>query len=243
VLARKIIPQREPREPVPVDRTQNPLIRPAKRRLKMKCWYVPAAAATAFLTSAWSVSAAVPEIAFNLVAQPKFVSCLGVEGGPAPAADVVVQRGELSDILILHAHHLKPNLGFDLFTIQNTNLLASGEPDPGFRSFGLAWYQTDVQADSNGEAEVAIKTILLDQIFGFDPLAGLQPTHTFHVGFWFNNPQDAAACGFDPTKPTPFNGEQHAGPNAMISLPHVVTGLGPLCTRPIRLAEGFSCKE
>ena len=188
-------------------------------------------------------SAQVPEITFQLVPQPKFVNCLGVEGHPAPTAEVIVQRGELSDILILHAHHLKPNLGFDLFTIQNTNLLATGQVDPLFKNFGLAWYQTDVQADSNGEAEVAIKTILLDQIFGFDPAAGLAPTHTFHVGFWFNKPQDAEACGFDPTKPTPFNGEQKAGPNAMISLPNEVTKLGPLCTQPVEQNATFVCKE
>ena len=209
----------------------------------MKDWFVPAVVATGLLTTASSVSADVPEIEFHLVPQPKFTNCLGVEGGPSPSADVIVERGELSDILILHAHHLKPNLGFDLFTIQNSNLLASGEPDPNFKNFGLAWYQTDVQADGRGEAEVAIKTILLDQIFGFDPAAALQPTHTFHVGFWFNNPQDAAACGFDPTKPTPFNGEQHAGPNAMISLPNAVTDLGPLCTRPIKENDVFICKE
>ena len=209
----------------------------------MKDLFVPAVVATAWLTTASSVSADVPEIEFHLVPQPKFTNCLGVEGGPSPSADVIVERGELSDILILHAHHLKPNLGFDLFTIQNSNLLPSGEPDPQFKNFGLAWYQTDLQADGSGEAEVAIKTILLDQIFGFDPAAALQPTHTFHVGFWFNNPHDAAACGFDPTKPTPFNGEQHAGPNAMISLPNAVTDLGPLCTRPIKENDVFICKE
>jgi len=43
---------------------------------------------------------------------------------------------------------------------------------------------------------------------------------------------DAAACGFDVTKPTPFNGEHKAGPLAMISLPDAETGLGPLCTKP-----------
>jgi hypothetical protein len=161
----------------------------------------------------------------------------------APTADVIVQRGELSDILILHAHHLKPNLGFDLFTIQNSNLLSNGEVDPKFKNFGLAWYQSDVQADSEGEAEVAIKTILLDQIFGFDPAAGLAPTHTFHVGFWFNRPEDAEACGFDPTKPTPFNGEQNAGPNAMISLSDAATDLGPLCTAPEKKGAVFVCKE
>lgn len=209
----------------------------------MKRWYVLAFATIISLVTAGLASAQVPEITFQLVPQPKFVDCLGVEGHPAPTAEVIVQRGELSDILILHAHHLKPNLGFDLFTIQNTNLLATGEVDPHFKNFGLAWYQTDVQADSNGEAEVAIKTILLDQIFGFDPAAGLAPTHTFHVGFWFNKPQDAEACGFDPTKPTPFNGEQKAGPNAMITLPNEVTELGPLCTQPVKQNEIFVCKE
>ena len=43
--------------------------------------------------------------------------------------------------------------------------------------------------------------------------------NTFHVGFWFNDPADAAACNFDVTKPTPFNGEHRAGPLAMISRP------------------------
>jgi hypothetical protein len=209
----------------------------------MKRWFVVGFAVLSSLASAGLASAQVPEIVFNLVPQPKFVNCLGVEGQPAPTAEVIVQRGELSDILILRAHHLKPNLGFDLFTIQNSNLLSSGEVDPKFKNFGLAWYQTDVQADSSGEAEVAIKTILLDQIFGFDPAAALVPTHTFHVGFWFNKPEDAEACGFDPTKPTPFNGEQKAGPNAMISVPNSSTDLGPLCTEAVKKGEVFVCKE
>ena len=208
----------------------------------IKRWYGAVLAATCFLTTAGSVYADVPEIVFRLAPQPKFVSCLGVEGGPAPEAEAIVQRGELSDILILRAHHLKPNLAFDLFTIQNSNLLANAEPDPNFKNFGLAWYQTDVLADGDGEVEVAIKTILLDQIFGFDPAVALKPTHTFNVGFWFNNPNDAARCGFNPATPTPFNGEQHAGPNAMISLPNATTGLGPLCTVAVKEGETFVCK-
>ena len=184
-----------------------------------------------------------PEIVFNLAVQPKNAACLGVPGKPAPYAQVIVQRGELNDVLILHAKNLKPNLGFDLFTIENTNLLPDGTPDPNFKNFGLAWYQTDLQADSNGNAEVAIKTILLDQIFGFDPASSLEPTHTFHVGFWFNNPEDAVACGFNASEPTPFNGEQHAGPNAMISVPNHITQLGPLCTNPKKEGQGFVCND
>jgi hypothetical protein len=190
-----------------------------------------------------TVAAQVKTVTFNLTSQPKFVSCLGVEGGPAPTATVTVTRGSLHDTLTLRASNLKPRLGFDLFTIQNTNLLSDGQPDPNFVNFGLAWYQTDVQANSQGNAQVTIGTILLDQIFGFDPAAKLLPTHTFHVGFWFNNPEDAVACGFDPTKPTPFNGEQDAGPNAMISLPDATTNLGPLCTNPVEQSGTFVCKE
>ena len=209
----------------------------------MKKWLLFAFAVVGLGFTGMFASAQVPETVFNLVPQPKFVSCLGVPYGPTPTAEVIVQRGGLSDVLILHAHHLKPNLGFDLFTIQNTNLLSNGEVNPNFKNFGLAWYQTDIEADSNGEAEVAIKTILLDQIFGFDPAAGLAPTHAFNVGFWFDNPEDAAACGFNPKNPTPFNGTQNAGPNAMISLPNPVTNLGPLCTGPRKQGSTFVCTD
>jgi hypothetical protein len=188
-----------------------------------------------------TATAQVKKITFTLTPQPKFASCLGVEGGPTPTATVTVTRGKLRDTLTLQAANIKPNLGFDLFTIQNTNLLSNGQPDPNFANFGLAWYQTDVQANKEGTAEVTINTVLLDQIFGFDPASGLAPTHAFHVGFWFTNPEDAAACGF--TGSTPFNGEQDAGPNAMISLPNATTNLGPLCTDAVDQDGTYVCKQ
>ena len=185
----------------------------------------------------------VNEITFDLTAQPKFISCLGAPGGPTPTASVTVKRGSLRDTLTLTAKNLKPNLGFDLFTIQNTNLLSNGDVNPDFVNFGLAWYQTDVEANDKGEATVTINTILLDQIFGFDPAVALAPTHAFHVGFWFTKPADAEACGFDVSTPTPFNGEQNAGPNAMISLPNATTNLGPLCTSPNTKTDPATCHE
>jgi len=172
-------------------------------------------------------------ISFKLVPNPRFEACLGVPSGPAPTATATVVRGKLNDTFVLRVRNVRPNLQFDLFTVQRTSLLASGAPDPAFNNdFGLAWYQSDVEVDKKGDGEVIIKTILLDQIFGFDPLVNLAPTNTFHLGFWFNNPVDAAACGFDVTNPTPFNGEHKAGPLAMISLPNAETGIGPLCTKP-----------
>jgi len=176
------------------------------------------------------------EIHFELhLANPRLLNCLARFPGDArhpPSVQVTVVRGSLNDALTLHGENIKPGLKFDLFTIEHGNLLADGTADPRFLNFGLAWYQSDLEADREGAMHVVVRTILLDQIFGFDPSVGLAPSGTFHVGFWFNNPQDAVACGFDPTHPTPFNGEHRAGPLAMISLPDARTGLGPLCTHP-----------
>jgi hypothetical protein len=174
----------------------------------------------------------VEEIAFKLHVNPQFENCLRRSAWEEPSARAYVFRGKLNDTLILDLDGIKPGLKFDLFTVERSPLLANGQPDPNFKGFGLAWYQSDVEIGKYDRGQVRIKTILLDQIFGFDPDVALKPTNTFQVGFWFNNPQDAAACGFDPNKPTPFNGEHKAGPLAMISVPNPKTGLGPLCTDP-----------
>jgi hypothetical protein len=191
--------------------------------------------AALFLLAAQAVSAQVNLIQFDLHVNPKFAACLGVAGGPAPTAHVTVKRGPRADTLTIEANNIRPHLAFDMFTIQRSNLLANGSVDPNFGgSFGMAWYQSDLQANGLGHFKANIKTILLDQIFGFDPDAGLAPTNTFHVGFWFNDPHDANknGCTFDLTHPTPFNGEHKAGPLAMISVPDAQTDLGPLCTDP-----------
>ena len=168
---------------------------------------------------------------FRLSPNPKFILCLSPKGSN-PYAQVTVTQNELNDDLAILVRNVRPNLAFDLFTIENTNLLSNGTVDPKFKTFGLAWYQSDIQADSFGNAFTVTRSIFVNQIFGFD--AGttppLPPTNTFHVGFWFNDPDDAKPCGF--TGRTPFNGEHKAGPNAMISVPNAKTGLGPLCLNP-----------
>ena len=40
---------------------------------------------------------------------------------------------------------------------------------------------------------------------------------------------------------TPFNGEHHAGPLAMISVPDSVTALGPLCLNPDFSSDPIHC--
>jgi len=72
----------------------------------------------------------------------------------------------------------------------------------------------------------------------------LPPTNTFHLWFWFNNPEDAAALTswhFDPSNPTPFNGEHMVGPVAMISGSDLYTKLGPLCTEPNNSPTPATC--
>jgi ZU5 domain len=174
-------------------------------------------------------------VTFKFAPNPKFARCFAQypdDPSRAPQVEATVVRGDLNDGMFLKGKYLKPGLAFDLFTVQNSSLDANGAPVAGFTNFGMAWYQSDVEAKDNGSTKLQIRTILLDQIFGFDPAVGLAPTNTFQVGFWFNDPNDAVACGFDASAPTPFNGEHKAGPLAMITLPNATTGLGPLCTKP-----------
>ena len=193
-------------------------------------------AALSFMTIAADRASAADTI-FHLFPNTPFLPCLQQPGQHAKAI-ARVNRGGLNDTLTLSLSGFKPGLNFDLFTVENSNQLANGKPDPSFKNFGLAWYQSDVHVRATGTGAVRIKTILLDQIFGFDPAVSLAPTNTFHVGFWFNDPKDAAACGFTGT--TPFNGEHNAGPLAFITRPDATTNLGPLCTNPTG-GPPFSC--
>jgi len=176
---------------------------------------------------------------FALKPNPTTVACLRYRSTVTPSATVTVGQGALADDLTIIGSGIKPGLAFDLFTVQKSSLNSNGTPDPNFTNFGLAWYQTDLEANPTGQIFGTLHTILVNQIFGFDPAVSLPPTNTFHVGFWFNNPADAANCGF--TGFTPFNGEHHAGPLAMISLPNASTGLGPLCLSPNRSTHPPTC--
>jgi hypothetical protein len=168
-------------------------------------------------------------VSFEMSPVAQFVPCLA-KPGQTPKVRVNVVRGELNDVLNIQLEGFKEGVKFDMFSIENSPLLANGSPDPNFqKKFGLAWYQSDLQAGAT-----LLKTIYLDQIFGLDDSVGLKPVNTFHLGFWFNDPKDAAACGFDVSKPTPFNGERKAGPLAFVTRQIVgrPAKLGPLCTKP-----------
>ena len=111
---------------------------------------------------------------FKLFPNKAFLACFSDSTEP-PSASVIVTRGELNDTAVIKVKGLKPDLDFDLFTVQRSPLDASGAPVSGFKGFGLAWYQSDLHSDEKGEAFVRIRTILLDQIFGFDFGPGSNP--------------------------------------------------------------------
>ena len=136
-------------------------------------YFVPALAFASVLPVAALAWTSVPVAEFQLQVNEKFNQCLSIDGATPPFANVKVIRGNLNNSFEIFVSGLKPNLSFDLFTVERSNLDADGAPDPNFAgSFGLAWYQSDLQADEYGVARIiaplALRSIFLDQIFGFD---------------------------------------------------------------------------
>lgn len=138
---------------------------------------------------------------FNLVPSPNITKCLANAGGSA-----TITRGSLNDELSVHVKGLAPNTGYDLFVIQLPN-----------KPFGVSWYQSDLETNGNGEGSVSVRGIFNVETFSVSPggTTTFAPTHQYHLGLWFNDPQVPFKLGCEPgaTAPvvTPFNGEQHAG--------------------------------
>ena len=68
---------------------------------------------------------------FSLFPNVAQLNCLAAPG-QTPTATVQVHRGDLNDRLTLKVKGLKPNLDFDVFTIENTPQLSNGTPNPDF---------------------------------------------------------------------------------------------------------------
>jgi hypothetical protein len=183
-------------------------------------------------------------ITFHLVPIPQFVDCLRANHYEDLKARATVVRGKHNDTMILDLDGFKPNLTLSVFTTERSFDGANGLKDPNFHGFGLSWYQSDIQTGKRSDdGHVRIQTVLLDELFGFDNDVHLPPTNTFHLGLWFDDPQDAVACGFDPKNAGVFNGEHKAGPLALTTLPDGDTGLGPLCTEPNKSTTPASCGQ
>ncbi len=139
---------------------------------------------------------------------------------PNATGDVRIVQHPENETMTVRVSGLPRDTGFDLFVIQT--------PDA---PFGAAWYQSDLETTGGGSGSVTVQGRFNHETFsmsqggpanGSDPLQGLagpavkdtnvkfRPTSQFHLGLWFNSPEDAAKAGC-PGTVTPFNGEQHAG--------------------------------
>jgi len=142
-----------------------------------------------------------PPLSFPLIPSPGIAKCLPHAGG-----EVTITPGQLNDIMQVSLHGMPRDTGFDLFVIQQP-----------LKPFGVAWYQSDINVGDNGAGSARVRGIFDRETFSVS-LGGtttFPPTHQFHLGVWFNNPNTPFNLGCEPTasKPivTPFNGEQHAG--------------------------------
>ena len=124
------------------------------------------------------------------------------------------------EIMKVKVWGLPPNTDFDFFVIQVPNA-----------PFGLSWYQGDIETNKDGVGygefigRFNIETFIVAPGVApapndpfHDPkriLDALQnpatnPVQIYHLGLWFNNPQDVVKAG-GPGTVTPFNGEHDAG--------------------------------
>ena len=151
---------------------------------------------------------------FEMVRGGKLVAsgCL-----PNASARVSIKPGEPADVMDVSVQGLPPNTDFDFFVIQKP-----GAP------FGMAWYQGDIETDAYGEGHERFIGRFNDETFivaqgsvpaplvhnnafpdaAMNPVTA--PVHMFHLGLWFDSPQDATKSGC-PADVTPFNGDHNAG--------------------------------
>jgi hypothetical protein len=138
---------------------------------------------------------------FSLVPSAGITACL-----PHASGKVTITTGSLNDTMKVSISGMPHGSNFDLFVIQVPS-----------KPFGVAWYQTDIHAGPGGSGSATVKGVF--DVETFSVSAGgtvtFAPTHQYHLGLWFNNPNTPFKLGCEPgaTSPTitPFNGEQHAG--------------------------------
>jgi len=154
---------------------------------------------------------------FALVPSPGIKACLPHAGGFA-----TITPGSQNDLMQVTIFGMPRNAEFDLFVIQQP-----------LKPFGVSWYQSDVNANSHGVGQASVRGIFDRETFSVSPggTTTFAPTHQYHLGLWFNDPKLPFRLGCEPGAPapvvTPFNGEQHAGIQALNTAEFPVNA-GPL---------------
>jgi hypothetical protein len=139
---------------------------------------------------------------FSLVPSPGIKSCLPHAGGR-----VTIVPGAQNDTMHVSIFGVPRHSDFDLFVIEQPN-----------KPFGVSWYQSDVNADSRGFGQATVRGVFDVETFSVSPGGSTTfgPTHQYHPGLWFNDPNLPFRLGCEPgaTQPvvTPFNGGACPGP-------------------------------
>lgn len=175
--------------------------------------FFPSTLAILFTTIAAMLAVALPlgvatagekKFEFNMVPSSAAISaCL-----PQATGEVTIETGDLNDKMEVQVSGLAPNTAYDLFVIE----IPHGP-------FGISWYQSDLQTDQHGRGHAKVRGIFDVETFSVSqagsPTVSFPPTHQYHLGLWFDDPQVPFDLGCEPgrTTPsvTPFNGDQHAG--------------------------------
>ena len=183
--------------------------------MRTKKQFVAATAVLSFLAMVAPLVAAADDDdspKFNMVVSAGAKTCL-----PNAKATVRITSAGPVEIMDVIVEGLPPQTDFDFFVIQVPKA-----------PFGVAWYQGDIETDKKGRGHerfvgrFSIETFAVapgsapaPEVFnGPFPDASLNPPFNpiqmYHLGLWFNSPQDAQAAGC-PGAVTPFNGEHNAG--------------------------------
>jgi len=181
---------------------------------------VSGSASAASVTTSFAVTAngnnataSVTLISFGMVVSQVASNCL-----PDASAQVSIQSSGPAEDLFISASGLPSNTDFDFFVIQVPNA-----------PFGLSWYQGDLVTDDQGNGMQHFRGRFSNETFIVAPgIASAPivvnnppfpdavqnppsgPIQTYHLGLWFNSPEDAQRAGCANTV-TPFNGEHRAG--------------------------------
>lgn len=195
-----------------------------------------------FIVIAWAAlsAGAQAQLTFNMAVSAGAASCL-----PYATATVTITPIGQVEIMDVTVQNLPPNTDFDLFVLQVPRA-----------PFGIAWYQGDILTDDYGQGSGEFagrfnnETFAVAQPPGNAPAPVLhsvppfpdasfnppfEPVHMFHLGLWFDSPDDAAMAGC-PNTVTRFNGAHNAGIQAMN------TGTFPDDQGPLRQVAALPAK-
>ena len=151
-------------------------------------------------------------VTFDMMVSAGAAACL-----PSATGAVKISRVGAIDFMVVSIDGMPANTGFDLFVLQVPKA-----------PFGIAWYQGDIQTDSQGHGQQSFAGVFSVETFAVavgsapapvvftgpfpDASANppFNPIQMYHLGLWFDSPTDALAAGC-PATVTPFNGEHNAG--------------------------------